>query len=141
MLRLFSGVVKTITELLEVNDHQRTAARLVEIVARLMQCDGVRLLKRTENGAIAEVAVFPQSAFEGRFSKTAIQWTEQEGQTVLVSDISNEAGLPLEESLLVKDIMSVLCAPLGREKDRSVGFLYLDRLNGHAPFTAIETVV
>jgi DNA-binding NtrC family response regulator len=138
VLRLFSGIVKTVTELLEVNDHKRTAVRLVEIVAHLMKCDGVRLLIRRENGTIQELAAFPQSAFEGRFSKTVIQWSEKEGRTVLVSDIRNEAGLPFEESLLIKDILSVLCAPLGREKDRRVGFLYLDRLNGHAPFTTID---
>ncbi len=135
VLRLFSSVVQAISSLISESDQKQTAVKLVEVIARLMHCDGVRLLmKQQGKDELETVAVYPTRASNERFSRTALQWANERGYTVLVSDIEDEDSLTPEESMIIKEICSILCAPLGTEKDNFIGYLYLDRLKGHSPF-------
>jgi DNA-binding NtrC family response regulator/pSer/pThr/pTyr-binding forkhead associated (FHA) protein len=132
--RLFADMVSTVSTLVRDNDRRRAAADLVAVVARVLRCDGARLvLKQAQT--LQTIALLPAGAPEDRFSRTAVKWAEKESRTILAADIDQNSLLPLEESTVIKDIRSVLCSPLTDESGKTLGFLYLDRLKGNAPFS------
>ncbi len=135
VLRLFSDIVRTITTLISENNPESTSKKLVEIVAHMMHCDGVRLLMKNENDETETFAVYPPHVSNQRFSKTAIKWADERKETVLVSDVEDDMNSSPESSMIIKNIRSVLCAPLFVESNEIIGYLYLDRLKGHTPFS------
>ncbi|MFH1759517.1 MAG: sigma 54-interacting transcriptional regulator [bacterium] len=138
ILKFFSKIMESITQLLNQRDSKEAAIILVKIVAQLMQCDGVRLLSKDVNSdTYIPLAVFPEQASEERFSRTALSMAEQTGKTVLSSN-NDQVQTNFEDSMFLKKINSVLCAPVGKVKGAVLGYLYLDRLHGHKPFNEKE---
>ncbi len=137
MMRLLSGLVAAVSELLREQNERRALVRLVNAAAELMRCDGVRLLMHDGEG-VKTLAAFPETAPDHRFSRTALQWADEEGRTVVVADIEANSALSREQSIVVNEIRSVLCTPLRSPEGGSGGYLYLDRLKGHPPFGELD---
>jgi transcriptional regulator with PAS, ATPase and Fis domain len=139
MLRLLSGLVEAVSELLRERTERQALVRLVGAAARLMRCDGVRLLMLSEDHQSVEtLAAFPETAPDHRFSRTALQWADEEGRTVVVADMSANETLAREQSIVINEIRSVLCSPLRSPSGIRGGYLYLDRLKGHPPFGELD---
>lgn len=131
--RLFARTVEALGELIAECDIHRLARRLARMIGSVMRCDGVRFLVR-EGERVSTVAVVPERAGEGRFCKTALDWADRKGHTVLFADVGPTSELPVEESMALKDIGSILCSPLAPRGGEKRGYLYLDRMRGNTPF-------
>ena len=134
LLETFSSLIDITAALLAENDVSRVVARLVEVIARVMQCDGVRVLMADGEKNLRTIVVFPFNSDENSYSRTAIEHAGNENRTVLVSDIESDHSLPAQESMMLKDIRSILCAPLKGDDNEKIGYLYLDRLKGQKTF-------
>ncbi|MGD9202656.1 MAG: sigma 54-interacting transcriptional regulator [Chitinispirillia bacterium] len=136
LLRIFSSVLDVISQITRESNYNHAATRLVQVTGRIMSCDGGRLLKKDSDGKLETVTSFPEKAGKDRFCQTAISWADRENSSVLIADAGDEKGLPLENSMNLKEIRSVLCAPLKENDSEPFGYLYLDRLKGHNPFNS-----
>jgi transcriptional regulator with GAF, ATPase, and Fis domain len=134
-----SDLVDGIAGLLRERDPVRVVADIVVAAARLMECDGVRVLHRSVGeGLWRTLASCPTGAPSSRFSSSALRQAEDADRSVLLGD-QDLSSLPFGESVQLNGIRSILCAPLTLP-DGEEGFLYADRLSGHPPFEQTDLV-
>lgn len=125
-------IFDAMTMILESNDFTDAAQKLVQGVARILCCDGVALVRESEERGIQVLAGFPLAAAPKRFSHFAIEQARALGRTLLL--FPTDLGQDSSQSIAENHISSVLCAPL-MEQGEPLGFLYLDRIAGLHPFT------
>lgn len=122
-----------VAEILRETDPSRVLVDMVQASARLLSCDGVRVLHRPiGEGLWRTLASCPAGAPSSRFSSSALARAESAGQAVLLGE-NDLARLGAGESVQLNGIRSILCAPLSLP-DGEEGFLYADRLAAHPPF-------
>jgi Nif-specific regulatory protein len=110
-------------------------ADLVVAVSKLLHGDAARIVEEDrETGERKTIERYPRQSGLERFSKRAIDLAKTASRTVIMQEDDwrdqKTPGQSLEKNL----VASILCAPL-REGDMLLGYLYLDRLQGNAPFT------
>ena len=129
----WNEIAEALALLLRDRDSDDFAA-LVSGVSRLFRCDAARMVEEdSQTGERRTVARFPVQSGLERFSNRAIDWAKASEGAVLTQEADWEVENPAQ-SLRTNSVSSVLCAAL-REQDRILGYLYLDRLRGAAPFT------
>lgn len=118
-----------------MQDRNRDVSQgLVTSVSKLLRCDAARLvMEEQEGGRRRTVACFPADAPPDRFSTRAIDWAARERKTIRLHQLDWRDDDGSERSLEANRVASVLCAPL-MQGENIAGFLYLDRLEGSAPF-------
>lgn len=129
-----ADLVDGIASLLREKDPAKVVADIASAAARLLECDGVRVLHRgVGEGLWRTLASCPAGAPSSRYSSSALRMAEDAGKSVLLGQ-QDLTSLPAGESVQLNGIRSILCAPLSLP-DGEEGFLYADRLAGHPPFS------
>ncbi|HNY29575.1 MAG TPA: sigma 54-interacting transcriptional regulator [Fibrobacteria bacterium] len=127
------SLLAAVAEILRETDSVRVLVDMVQASARLLSCDGVRVLHRpVGEGLWRTLASCPAGAPSTRFSSSALARAEALGEAVLLGE-NDLARLGAGESVQLNGIRSILCAPLSLP-DGEEGFLYADRLAAHPPF-------
>ncbi len=135
-----SDLVDGVAGLLRERDPGKVVLDIVVAAARLLECDGVRVLHRgVGEGLWRTLASCPAGAPSSRFSSSALRQAEEAGRSVLLGD-QDLTRLPSGESVQLNGIRSILCAPLSLP-DGEEGFLYADRLSGHPSFLVTDLVL
>jgi transcriptional regulator with GAF, ATPase, and Fis domain len=114
--------------------HREVFPELVSSVSQLLKCDAARLLAEREGEGAETIASFPEGVSAGRFSERAIGWARKAKITILAQGSEWENSTESMNSLRRNLVGSILCTPL-RNKERLIGYLYLDRLQGSNLFT------
>ncbi|MBK9576446.1 MAG: sigma 54-dependent Fis family transcriptional regulator [Fibrobacteres bacterium] len=126
-------LLAAVADILRETDSVRVLVDMVQASARLLSCDGVRVLHRpVGEGLWRTLASCPAGAPSSRFSSSALARAESAGEAVLLGE-NDLARLGAGESVQLNGIRSILCAPLSLP-DGEEGFLYADRLAAHRPF-------
>ncbi len=131
---LFETLFHSVLEILRQKDSDNLLRKIVVVVAKIMKCDGVNLIRESEDGQWNSLAVYPMDSSTARFSSSAIRLSGEEGRTVLLSRARLD-NLPMEESIRLNHIHSVLCSPISIPEEELPGYLYMDRLAGSGPFS------
>lgn len=132
-----SDLVDGVAALLRERDPAKVVADIAVAAARLLECDGVRVLHRgVGEGLWRTLASCPAGAPTSRYSSSALRMAEDAGKAVLLGE-QDLTNLPGGESVQLNGIRSILCAPLSLP-DGEEGYLYADRLAGHPAFVPVD---
>ncbi|MBN2359250.1 MAG: GAF domain-containing protein, partial [Deltaproteobacteria bacterium] len=113
--------------------------KILESVVRVMRAERGALLRHRDDGALECVAVkglAREDVVEGsnEISFGVIREVERGGEPVLTDNALEDERFRERKSVMATDIRSVLCSPI-RTRQRSLGYIYLDRRLVSLPFT------
>lgn len=132
-----TDLIHGVVSLLRERDPGRVLTEIVFAAAKLLECDGVRVIHRgVGEGLWRTLASCPAGAPSSRYSASALRLAEDAGESVMLGE-NDLTSLPFGESVQLNGIRSLLCAPLALP-DGEEGFLYADRLAGHPSFQAAD---
>jgi Nif-specific regulatory protein len=134
-LRLLYELSRSITSLL---DPEELLPRILDIAIEAVGAErGFILLADDDSGKLVAPAARHLSretiADPAAISSSAVRTVFATGRSLLAADVSRDAALRAQRSVLEFDIRSILCVPL-RLGDRILGTLYVDSTGATHPF-------
>jgi len=113
--------------------------KILESVVRVMRAERGALLRQSNDGGLECVAVKGLERVDvvegsNEISFGVIREVQRGGEPVLADNALEDERFRERKSVMATDIRSVLCSPI-RTRQRSLGYIYLDRRLVSLPFT------